>query len=204
MEVIILSEREESTNNSFLEFCGEKKYGVVCADPPWRFTNRTGKIAPEHKRLMRYRTLGLEEIKNIPVDAVVEEKSHLYLWVPNAILPWGLEVMDAWGFEYKGNIVWEKVRKDGMPDGRGCGFYFRNTTELCLFGIRKKSSPNRTLAPARSMVNVVRTRKRDHSRKPDEIMEIIEKCSNGPYLEMFGRGQRKGWDVWGDQAEGVN
>ena len=69
MEVIILSEREESTNNSFLEFCGEKKYGVVCADPPWRFTNRTGKIAPEHKRLMRYRTLGLEEIKNISLGA---------------------------------------------------------------------------------------------------------------------------------------
>ncbi len=77
-------------------------------------------------------------------------KCHLYLWCPNALLPDGLAVMDAWGFEYKGNIVWEKVRKDGQPDGRGVGFYFRNVTELLLFGIKKKSAPNRTLDPARS------------------------------------------------------
>ena len=84
---------------------------------------------------MRYETMTLEEIKALPVSEIAGEKAHLYLWVPNALLPEGLEVMSAWGFEYKSNLVWEKVRKDGGPDGRGVGFYFRNVTELVLFGI---------------------------------------------------------------------
>ncbi len=87
---------------------------------------------------MRYETMDLEEIKSLPISEISDEKAHLYLWVPNALLPEGLAVMDAWGFEYKGNIVQEKVRKDGGPDGRGVGFYFRNVTELILFGIKKK------------------------------------------------------------------
>ena len=109
--------------------------------------------------------------------------------------------MDAWGFEYKTNIIWEKIRKDGQPDGRGVGFYFRNVTEIILFGIKKKSAPNRTLAPARSQVNILRTMKREHSRKPDEIIPIIEACSAGPRIELFARGDRDGWDMWGDQAD---
>lgn len=104
------------------------------------------------------------------------------------------------GFEYKGNIVWEKVRKDGGPDGRGVGFYFRNVTELILFGIKKNSAPNRTLQPARSQVNLIRSMKREHSRKPDEIIPVIEACSQGPRIELFARGIRKGWDMWGNQA----
>lgn len=142
--------------------------------------------------------MDLEDIKKIPVEAVADEKSHLYLWVPNALLPEGLAVMQAWGFEYKANIVWEKVRRDGEPDGRGVGFYFRNVTELLLFGIRGKQ--NRTLSPARSQVNLIRSMKREHSRKPDEIYPIIEACSPGPYLELFARGTRPGWTLWGDQA----
>ena len=155
-------------------------------------------MAPEHKRLARYSTLKLDDIKRIPVSEVAAEKAHLYLWVPNALLPDGLEVMKAWGFEYKTNIVWEKIRKDGQPDGRGVGFYFRNVTELLLFGIR--GNENRTLAPARSQVNLIRTMKREHSRKPDEIFPIIEACSPGPYLEMFARGLRENWTLWGNQA----
>ena len=178
-----------------------KGYGVILADPPWRFSNRTGKVAPEHKRLNRYETLALEEIKEIPVPLVAGEKSHLYLWVPNALLQEGLEVMKAWGFHYKSNIVWHKIRKDGGPDGRGVGFYFRNTTELILFGIRGKV---RTLQPGRSQVNIIRTRKKEHSRKPDELYEIIEKCSKGPFLEIFARGKRSGWDVFGNQADEYN
>lgn len=188
------------TGKNLLEFAGEKKYGVVYADPPWQFQNRTGKVAPEHKRLMRYETMTLEDIKALPVQSIIGEKCHLYLWVPNALLPDGLTVMETWGFEYKGNIVWEKVRKDGQPDGRGVGFYFRNVTELLLFGIKKKSAPNRTLGPARSQVNLVRAMKREHSRKPDEIIPIIEACSAGPRIELFARGDRDGWDMWGDQA----
>jgi len=175
-----------------------RSYGTILADPPWQFQNRTGKVAPEHKRLARYPTLTLQEIKEIPVQLVAAEQSHLYLWVPNALLKEGLEVMSAWGFEYKTNLVWHKIRKDGEPDGRGVGFYFRNTTELILFGIRGRL---RTLKPGRTQVNLIKTRKREHSRKPDELYQIIEGCSPQPYLEMFARGNRPGWDQWGNEAD---
>ena len=188
----------QETIESLLLCCGETKYTTVYADPPWRFQNRTGKVAPEHRRLTRYETMSLEEIKALPVNAITGKKSHLYLWVPNALLPEGLEVMKAWGYEYKGNIIWEKVRRDGAPDGRGVGFYFRNVTEILLFGVRGDN--NRTLDPARSQVNLIRTQKREHSRKPDEIVPIIEKCSSGPYIELFARGTRPGWTMWGNQA----
>lgn len=176
-----------------------QKFGTILADPPWQFQNRTGKVAPEHRRLSRYSTMSLDEIVALPVPRLVTEPAHLYLWVPNALLPDGLRVMAAWGFEYKTNIIWHKIRKDGGPDGRGVGFYFRNVTELLLFGVRGKNA--RTLAPGRSQVNFVATRKREHSRKPDEQYPIIEACSPGPRLEMFARGPRKGWTVWGDQSE---
>lgn len=175
------------------------RYGAILADPPWQFQNRTGKMAPEHKRLNRYGTMTLADIKAIPVARVADEPAHLYLWVPNALLPEGLDVMRAWGFEYKTNLVWHKIRKDGGPDGRGVGFYFRNTTELVLFGVRGKNA--RTLAPGRRQVNIVKSMKREHSRKPDELYEIIEACSAGPYLELFARGTRPGWTGWGNQAE---
>lgn len=190
----------EYTVKDLLDFTSGRKYNTIYADPPWRFQNRTGKVAPEHKRLARYETMTVNDIKALPIEEISGEKAQLYLWVPNAILPDGLAVMDAWGFEYKSNIIWEKVRKDGQPDGRGVGFYFRNVTEMLLFGIKKNSAPNRTLAPARSQVNLIRTMKREHSRKPDEIIPIIEACSSGPRIELFARGKRDGWDMWGDQA----
>jgi N6-adenosine-specific RNA methylase IME4 len=174
------------------------RFGAILADPPWRFQNSTGKVAPEHKRLARYPTLSLNEIKELPVSVYAADVSHLYLWVPNALLPDGLEVMKAWGFNYKANIIWYKVRKDGGPDGRGVGFYFRNVTEVILFGTRGKQA--RTLAPGRTQVNIISQRKREHSRKPDEIYPIIEACSQGPYLELFARSRRQRWTVWGNQA----
>ena len=188
----------QSTIENFVCFTQGKKYKTIYADPPWQFQNRTGKVAPEHKRLTRYNTMKLEDIKQLPVSQAADERSHLYLWVPNALLPEGLEVMKAWGFEYKTNIIWEKIRKDGMPDGRGVGFYFRNVTEILLFGI--KGDKNRTLDPGRSQVNLIRSVKREHSRKPDEFLPLIQNCSPGPYLELFARGNREGWDMWGNQA----
>ena len=188
----------QETIDNFREFTAGKTYRTIYADPPWQFQNRTGKVAPEHKRLKRYETMSLDEIKRLPVSEAAGEKSHLYLWVPNALLPEGLEIMKAWGFEYKTNIIWEKVRTDGQPDGRGVGFYFRNVTEILLFGIHGKN--NRTLQPGRSQVNLIRSMKREHSRKPDEIIPIIEACSSGPYLELFARGDRPGWEMWGNQA----
>lgn len=177
---------------------GGERFATVLADPPWQFQNRTGKMAPEHKRLNRYDTMTLAEILALPVVPLLQETAHLYLWVPNALLPEGLQVMAAWGFKYKTNIIWEKVRKDGGPDGRGVGFYFRNVTEMVLFGVRGKNV--RTLAPGRRQVNIIQTRKREHSRKPDELYPLIEACSPGPYLELFARGPRPGWTGWGDQA----
>jgi N6-adenosine-specific RNA methylase IME4 len=171
---------------------------TVLADPPWQFLNRTGKIAPEHRRLARYSTMSLHDISTLPISKVAASTAHLYLWVPNALLPEGLAVMKAWGFSYKSNIVWHKIRKDGGPDGRGVGFYFRNVTELLLFGVRGKGV--RTLQPGRTQVNFIATRKREHSRKPDEQYKLIESCSPGPYLELFSRGVRKNWTVWGAQA----
>ena len=182
----------------FLERIKKHNYGAILADPPWQFKNRTGKVAPEHKRLRRYATLSLQEIKDIPVSDVAAKKSHLYLWVPNALLKEGLEVMEAWGFQYKTNIIWHKIRKDGGPDGRGVGFYFRNTTEMVLFGVRGHL---RTLAPGRKQVNIIFSRKREHSKKPDELYDIIEACSPGPYLELFARGKREGWDQWGNEVD---
>lgn len=176
-----------------------KKFGTILADPPWQFQNRTGKVAPEHKRLNRYGTMTLDEICALPVADIAADPSHLYLWVPNALLPDGLKVMEAWGYTYKSNLIWRKIRKDGGSDGRGVGFYFRNVTEMLLFGVRGKNA--RTLAPGRRQVNYLETRKREHSRKPDEQYKIIEDCSPGPRLEMFSRGTRRGWQVWGNQAD---
>ena len=176
-----------------------QRFATVLADPPWQFQNRTGKMAPEHKRLNRYGTLSLQDIMALPVNDITSEPAHLYLWVPNALLPEGLQVMAAWGFQYKSNLVWHKIRKDGGPDGRGVGFYFRNVTELVLFGIKGKNA--RTLAPGRRQVNFLATQKREHSRKPDEFYPIVEACSPGPFLEMFARGSRPGWTTWGNQAD---
>jgi N6-adenosine-specific RNA methylase IME4 len=191
--------KDSGPANHLLDATAGTRFGTILADPPWRFQNKTGKVAPEHRRLARYATLALDEICALPVAELAAPTAHLYLWCPNALLPNGLTVMAAWGFTYKANIVWHKVRKDGGSDGRGAGFYFRNVTELILFGTRGKGA--RTLAPGRTQVNYLATRKREHSRKPGEQYQLIEACSPGPYLELFGRGIRPGWMTWGDQAD---
>jgi N6-adenosine-specific RNA methylase IME4 len=164
-------------------------FGTVYADPPWRFTNRTGKMAPEHKRLHRYPTMSLQEICEMPVARIARPQSHIYLWVPNALIQEGLEVLKRWGFEYKTNIIWYR---------RGVGFYFRNVTEVCLFGTRGKNI--RTRQAGRTMPNIITTQKSFHSRKPCEMYKIIESCSYGPYIELFSRSHREGWTMWGNQA----
>jgi N6-adenosine-specific RNA methylase IME4 len=177
---------------------GAESVATILADPPWQFSNKTGKVAPEHRRLLRYPTMTLQEIMELPVAQVAAPRSHLYLWVPNALIQDGLRVMERWGFTYKSQIVWYKVRKDGGPDRRGVGFYFRNVTEVCLFGIRGKN--NRTGPAGRTQPNVIVSRKREHSRKPDEMYDIIESCSRGPFLELFARHTRPGWLQWGNEV----
>jgi N6-adenosine-specific RNA methylase IME4 len=174
------------------------QYGTILIDPPWRFANRTGKVAPEHRRLRRYETMSFDEIAALRVGDLALPQSHLYLWTPNALVAEALQIMKAWDFVYKTNIIWLKVRKDRGPDGRGVGFYFRNVTEMLLFGVR---GGLRTLKPGRKQVNVIISRKQEHSRKPDEQYEIITQCSPGPYLELFARKKVEGWTSWGNQAE---
>jgi len=174
------------------------KFGTILADPPWKFQNRTGKMAPEHKRLYRYDTMSNEDILAMPIEEVALPQSHLYLWVPNALVENGLQVMRAWGFEYKTMLIWYKIRKDGGPDRRGVGFYFRNVTEIILFGVRGSL---RTGQQGRKQENIILSQKRGHSRKPDEIFPIIEGCSPGPYLELFARQKRKGWEAWGNETD---
>src|SRR5262245_45626294 len=176
-----------------------RRFGAILADPPWQFQNKTGKVAPEHRRLQRYATLTLADIKRLPVQQVAADVAYLYLWVPNALLPEGLAVMEAWGFGYKTNVVWHKVRRDGGSDGRGVGFYFRNVTELVLFGVRGRAA--RTLQAGRRQVNYISSRKRENSRKPDELYPVIEACSPGPFIELFARGARPGWTAWGKEAD---
>lgn len=179
-------------------FPGTNSFGTILIDPPWRFQNRTGKVAPEHRRLKRYETMSMEQISALPVAELAAPQSHLYMWCPNALLPDGLRIMEAWGFKYKTNIVWYKVRKDGGPDGRGVGFYFRNVTELLLFGIKGRM---RTLDPGRRQTNIVISRKEEHSRKPAQVHKIIRACSPGPFLELFARERVEGWASWGDQVD---
>ncbi len=188
---------EDLLNASEFTGLGNQRFGTVLADPPWRFINRTGKVAPEHRRLSRYDTMDWKEIANLPVADLMAEQSHCYLWVPNALVAEGLQVLEAWGFTYKTMLIWAKRRKDGGPDGRGVGFYFRNVTEPILFGVRGRL---RTLTPGRRQVNLIETRKREHSRKPDELYPIVESCSPGPYLELFARYPQPGWSAWGNEA----
>jgi N6-adenosine-specific RNA methylase IME4 len=193
-----MTSEQFNTALDFAQTVQGRQYATILADPPWQFQNRTGKVAPEHRRLNRYTTMTLKDICDLPVANATTSTAHLYLWVPNALLPEGLRVMEAWGFSYKSNIIWHKIRKDGGSDGRGVGFYFRNVTEVLLFGVRGKNA--RTLAAGRRQVNMIETRKREHSRKPDEQYALIESCSAGPYLELFARGTRKNWTYWGNQA----
>ena len=188
-----------TASEDLLCFAGGARFATVLADPPWQFANRTGKIAPEHGRLLRYSTMKLDEIVSLPVNLITTPTAHLYLWCPNALLPEGIMVLRAWGFTYKTNLIWHKIRKDGGSDGRGVGFYFRNVTELILFGVKGKNA--RTLSPGRRMVNLLASRKREHSRKPDEQYEIIEACSPGPFAELFRTGQTERVESLGQSSD---
>jgi len=142
--------------------------------------------------------MSFDEIAALPIEKLALPESHLYLWCPNAMLLEALTIMKTWGFTYKTNIVWFKVRKDGGPDGRGVGFYFRNVTELLLFGVK---GGLRTLKPGRTQVNIIVSRKREHSRKPEGVYDLIQRCSPGPYLELFARQRVPGWEQWGDEVD---
>lgn len=176
-------------------------FRTILADPPWRFGNRRSGMSPESGLRPRYATMALADICDMPVESIAAQDAHLYLWVPTAMLPEGLKVMEHWGFRYTTSLTWLKTRRDGEPDGSGVGFYFRNASELLLFGVRGSL---RTLPAARSMTNVITARRREHSRKPMEAYHVIEQSSPGPRVELFARQERPGWAVWGDESSGVS
>lgn len=182
---------------------GDQKFRTILADPPWdipmcpRSTSRP--LTKDEK--LPYPTLSIASLLSMKINQLCEDTSHLYLWVPNGFLEKGIDLLKCWGFTYKGNIIWHKVNKDNTTSGSGMGYYFRNATEICLFGTRGKNA--RTLPPARTQVNVIQSKRviGDHSRKPEKMYDLIESCSPGPYLELFARHKRAGWVSWGNEID---
>lgn len=173
-----------------------KKFPVILADPPWQFatySSRGKAKAPEK----HYHTMSLENIKKLPVAEVAEKDCVLYLWVYNPMIPQGLEVMKAWGFEFVTlGFTWRKVEKSGK-DKFGLGYYTRQSTEICLIG--KRGKPGRP--KSKSVRQIINDVARAHSQKPDCIYDRIEAMYDGPYLELFARNEpRTGWTKLGDEV----
>lgn len=179
------------------------KFKTILADPPWRFKNRSGVMSPETNQRndkYHYPTMSLGDIKKMPVKILACEDAYLYLWTPSFMLPDGLNVMKEWGFKYRNTIVWRKIKKDGSTSASSLGFPFRNAQELLLVGYcgnLKKAS----VIKRESVHNIICDQKREHSRKPDQTYDLIEKVSLPPYLELFARTKRPGWEAWGNQTD---
>jgi len=145
--------------------------------------------------IMHYATMALEEIKELSINNITEDNAHLYLWVTNPKIQLGFEVMKAWGFQYQTIITWVKIRKDGKVDRGGLGFYFRGATEHILFGTKGKLS----IPSDKRIPNVIHCMRNGHSVKPIKMYAIIESVSFPPYIELFARQRREGWDCWGNE-----
>ena len=159
-------------------------FRTILADPPWDVLQRGGRGAHRHYALMT-----VEEIAALPVGRLANVDAHLWLWVTNATLFAGPAVMDAWGFTYRSCLTWVKP-------GLGLGSsYLRNNTEHLLFGTK-----GRAPISVPQSANLALCAKQDHSHKPEEQYAIIERCSPGPYLELFARRKRPGWQVWGNEV----
>lgn len=170
------------------------EYNVVMIDPPWNEQGggKCKRGADKHYPLMKtpeiIRTLN-EECEPLKQ---MSDTSLCYLWVTNNYLPDGLRVMEAIGYKYITNIVWTKSGNIGM------GYYYRGQHELCLFGRRK--APGRPKGTTTSWLGREGIPRREHSRKPEQIFEMIESQWDGPYLELFARQERDGWDAWGNEV----
>jgi N6-adenosine-specific RNA methylase IME4 len=184
---------------------GYQRFGAVLADPPW-MESGGGKVkrgADRHYPLMK-----TADIANLPVQAIAKPDSHLWLWVTNNFLEDGLQVMNAWGFRYVTNIAWVKQR-DGKLQ-QGLGQYIRGSHELLLFGVRGRP-PYRTIDGKRAQVpSVIIAPRTEHSAKPTEAHDAVERVSAGPYVELFARRDtgiwplrtmRLGWSPWGNEVD---
>lgn len=163
----------------------EKLYGTIKADPPWDVHQKGKYGAQRHYPLMT-----LEQIKAMPIADLAAPNAHCYLWVTNATLRHGYDVLEAWGFKPSSPITWCKPRL-------GLGHPLRNCTEHLLLGTRGKSVANFKSQPTWMFAPV----HSQHSRKPEEAYDVAERVSPGPYLELFARRHRHGWDAWGDEID---
>lgn len=175
-----------------------KKYNIIYADPPWEYKESgTGaRVVSSH-----YPTMNIEEIKKLPVQKILADKCILFLWCTFPRLEQGLEVISAWGFKYYGLAFdWVKTTKKGTP-AWGMGYYTRQNSEICLIGVPKDIK--RRLKPVnRDVLSVVHSQRREHSRKPDIIRDLIVRAVGDlPRIELFARQKVEGWDVWGNEVE---
>lgn len=161
-----------------------KHYKTILADPPWDIQQKGARGAARHYDLMT-----LEQIKALPVSDLAEENSHCWLWVTNATMKAGFEVLEAWGFTERSIFTWIKLRM-------GLGVYLRNCTEHLLLGT-KGNAP----VLCRNQINYGVFPVQNHSHKPEEIHKIIERVSPPDYLELFARRRQPGWDCWGNEID---
>lgn len=176
----------------------QARYGAIYADPAWTFKNWSkkgeGRNASAHYECMRF-----EDIAELPVTELAAEDCALFLWVTDPLLPKGLELIERWGFKYKTvGFCWAKLNrtlKAKSPYFMGAGYWTRANSEQCLLATRGK--PKRL---SRSVRRLVVEQRREHSRKPDGVREGIEQLVAGPYLELFARETKPGWDCWGNQV----
>jgi N6-adenosine-specific RNA methylase IME4 len=173
-----------------------QKYNIILADPPWHYNFKNRKGLSDEAKARLYNTMSGSEIKALPVNEIRAEDSVLFLWTINSELPLALEVMQAWGFEYKTvAFTWVKTTKRGVYHFGG-GNWTRSNPELCLLGTH--GHPHRVSASVR---NLVVSPVREHSRKPDEVRDrIVELVGDLPRVELFARQRVEGWDSWGNEV----
>ena len=173
-----------------------KQYKVIYADPPWYFKSYSekgeGRNATKH-----YQCSGLSDIISLPINNIAEGNSTLIMWVTDPFLQHAFKVIEAWGFNYKTvAFTWVKQNKNNQNYFKGLGYWTRANPEMAL--LATKGKPRRISS---NVDQLVVSNRREHSRKPDEIYERIEQLLEGPYIELFARTQRTGWDSWGNQTD---
>jgi N6-adenosine-specific RNA methylase IME4 len=169
------------------------KYKIIYADPPWHYNfSKSNKRSPNNK----YKTMDLEDIKSLPINDIADKDCILFMWATYPKLLDALEVIKAWSFIYKTvGFVWVKQNKKNNSLFTGLGYYTRANSEICL--IATKGHPKRI---SKSVHQIVQSRIREHSRKPDEVRDkIIQLCGDLPLIELFARQDINGWDTFGNE-----
>lgn len=180
-----------------------KRYSVIYADPPWRFNNYSAK-GEGRNAVAHYPCMAFRDLFALPIGAAARDDCVLFLWATDPLLPQALELISAWGFAYKTvGFYWAKLNKSASPASfgpgdffTGLGYWSRANVEQCLLATRGR--PRRL---AKDVKRLVVAPRREHSRKPEEVYERIERLTAGPYLELFARESRPGWDSWGHQSD---